>query len=269
KNRDISLNFAQLTATNPDLIGILFVMSINPKDSTSPFASVTDVSYFHTEDEVLFSMHTVFRIGDIKSMDGNNDLYQVNLTLTNDDDQDLRTLNDQIKQETFPDEEEWHRLGLLLIKMDQFIKAQEVYEILLHQTTNESDKASIYYHLGWIKYFQEEYQEALSYYEKALAIRQLLLPSNHPDLGESYNRIGLVYGNMGDYPKALSYYEKALAIKQQSLSSNHPDLDTSYSSIGVVYENMGNYSKPHSFYERAVQIVQQSLPSNHPSLQDY
>ncbi|CAF3901226.1 unnamed protein product [Adineta steineri] len=77
KNRDISLNFAQLTATNPDLIGILFVMSIKPKDSTSLFASVTDVSYFHTEDEVLFSMHTVFRIGDIKSMDGNNHLYQV------------------------------------------------------------------------------------------------------------------------------------------------------------------------------------------------
>ncbi|CAF1352639.1 unnamed protein product [Adineta steineri] len=60
KSRSVSLNFAQQAATNPDLVGILFVMSINPTHSTTPFASVSDVSYFHTEDEVLFSMHTVF-----------------------------------------------------------------------------------------------------------------------------------------------------------------------------------------------------------------
>ncbi|CAF4465040.1 unnamed protein product, partial [Adineta steineri] len=112
--------------------------------------------------------------------------------------------------------------------MGQSIKAQEVYETLLHQATNESDKATIYYQLGRIKRNQGEYQEALSYYEKALAIRQQSLPSEHPDLGGSYNNIGLVYHNIGDYPKALSYYEKSLAIRLQSLPSNHPDLGASY-----------------------------------------
>ncbi|CAF0935482.1 unnamed protein product [Adineta steineri] len=266
KNRNVSLNFAQLAATNPDLIGILFVMSINFTDSTTPFASVTDVSYFHTEDEVLFSMHTIFRIGDIKSMGGNNHLYQVNLTLTNTNDQDLRTLSDQIRQETFPDEEGWYRLGLLLIKMGQFIKAQTVFELLLHRTINESDKAPIYYQLGWIKDNQGEYQEALLSHEKALTIRQQLLPSNHPDLGDSYNRIGNVYDIMGDYSKALSYYEKALAIRQQSLPFNHPDLGASYNNIGNVYGGMGDYSKALSYYEKDLAILQQSLPSNHPDL---
>ncbi|CAF1311680.1 unnamed protein product [Adineta steineri] len=105
KNRDISLNFVQQVSTNPVLVGILFVMSINPTDSTSPFASVNNVNYFHTGDEILFSIYTIFRIRDIKSMDENNDLYQVNLTLTSNNDEDLRTLNDQIRQETFPDVE--------------------------------------------------------------------------------------------------------------------------------------------------------------------
>ncbi|CAF1400201.1 unnamed protein product [Adineta steineri] len=204
RNRDVSLFFAPQAATNPDLVGILFVMSINPTDSTTPFASVTDVSYFHTEDEVLFSMHTVFRIGDIQPMDENNHLYQVNLTLTNDNDQDLRHLSDQIRHETFPNEQGWYRLGLLLIKMGQFIKAQEIYKVLLRQASDESDMAPIYYQLGWIKQNQGEYQEALSSHEKALTIRQQLLPVNHPDLGDSYNRIGNVYDSMGDYPKALS-----------------------------------------------------------------
>ncbi|CAF1146240.1 unnamed protein product [Adineta steineri] len=266
KDRDVSLLFAPQAATNPDLVGILFVISINPGHSTTPFASVSDVSYLHTEGEVLFSMHTVFRIGDIQPMDGNNHLYQVNLTLTNDNDQDLRILTDHIRQETYPDSKGWKRLGQLLFKMGQSNKAREVYEILLHQTTHESGKAHIYHQLGGIKDDQGEHQEALTYYKKSLAIYQKIHPSNHPDLGASYKNIGIVYKNMGDYPKALSYYEKGLAIRQQSLPSNHPDLGGSYKNIGGVYKNMGDYSKALSSYEKGLAIKQQSLPSNHPSL---
>ncbi|CAF1541377.1 unnamed protein product [Adineta steineri] len=266
KNRDVSLVFAQQAATNPDLVGILFVMSINPADSTNPFACVSDVSYFHTEDEVLFSMHTIFRIGDIKPMDGDNHLYQVNLVLTNDNDRDLRTLTDRIREETYPDQEGLERLGLLLRKMGQFYKAQEVYEILLHQTTDESDKAPIYHQLGSIKDDQGEYQEALTYYEKSFAIYQETLPSNHLNLANTHNNIGVVYRKMGDYPRALSSHEKALAIQQQSLPSNHPELGASYNNIGSVYKNMGDYPKALSYYEKALEIRQQSLPSNHPDL---
>ncbi|CAF3766263.1 unnamed protein product [Adineta steineri] len=268
KNRNVSLDFAQQAATNADLIGVLFVMSIDSARSTTPFASATGVSYFHTEDEVLFSMHTIFRIGDIKSMDGNNHLYQVNLTLTNDNDQDLRALTDQIREETFPNSRGWYRLGQLLFKMAQFNKAQEVYEVLLLQTTNESDKAPIYNQLGMIKRNQKEYPEALTCYKKSLAIYQKTLPSNHLSLANPYNNIGIVFRNMGDYPKALSSYEKALAIRQQSLPSNHPDLGASYNNIGFVYDSMGDYPKALSYFEKDLAILQQSLPFNHPDLGD-
>ncbi|CAF0907690.1 unnamed protein product [Adineta steineri] len=266
KDRDVSLCFAPQAATNPGLVGILFVITLNATDSTTPFACVSDVSYFQIEDEVLFSMHTIFHIGDIRRMEGNNHLYQVNLTLTNDSDQDLRSLSDQIRQETFADEKGWHRLGLLLIKMGQFTKAEEVYEVLLHQATNESDRANIYHQLGRIKYYQGEYSESLTYYEKSLSIRQQSLPSNHPDLGISYSNIGLVQYNMGDYPTALSFQEKALAIRQQSLLSNHLDLGTSYNNMGLVHCSMGDYPKALLYYEKDLAIGQQSLPSNHPEL---
>ncbi|CAF4085708.1 unnamed protein product [Adineta steineri] len=266
KNRDVSLLFAPQAATNPDLVGILFVMSVNPTHSATPFACVSDVSHFHTEDEVLFSMHTVFRIGDIQPIDGNNHLYQVNLTLTNDNDQDLRSLSDRIRQETFPDSKGWYRLGELLKKMGQFNKAQEVYEVLLDQTTHESGKAPIYHELGRIKRKQGEYSEALTYYEKTLAIYQKTLPSNHLNLAYSYNNIGLLYYNMGDYPEALSFQEKALEIRQQSLPSNHRNLGVSYNNIGNVYDSMDDYPKALLSHEKALAIKQQSLPSNHPDL---
>src|ERR1700733_5493915 len=136
KNRKVSLDFARRALPNPDSVGILFVMAIDPSQSTTPFASVNDVgSYKNKENKVLFSMHTVFRIGEITPMGENPRLFQVKLLLTSDNDQDLRQLTDHIRKETYPEEEGWYRLGMLLIRMGQPQNAEQVYNILLKQTT--------------------------------------------------------------------------------------------------------------------------------------
>jgi hypothetical protein len=96
KDRDVSLAFAESNQDNPDLVGILFIMTIDSAQSTIPFALIHDVSSFQEEGEVLFAVHTVFRINDIKPMDENDLLFEVNLTLTSDNDQDLRVLTDRI-----------------------------------------------------------------------------------------------------------------------------------------------------------------------------
>jgi tetratricopeptide (TPR) repeat protein len=197
KDRDVSLAFADSNLGNPDLIGILFVMVIDPSKSTTPFASVNGVGYFQLEDEVLFSMHTVFRIGSIQSIDENHRLFQVDLTLTSDNDKDLRTLTDLIREETFQNEEGWYRLGLILCRMRQSRKAQQIYEVLLEQATNESEKAPIYGQIGATMKDQGKYEDSITFSERALEIFKKTLPPNHPNLVPAYNNIGLVYSNMG------------------------------------------------------------------------
>jgi hypothetical protein len=152
KNRAVSLDFARHTVRKNDLVGILFVMMIDPSRSTTPFAYITDVSFYeNVEDEILFSMHTVFRIGDIKSMDENNRLFQVNLMLTSDNDKDLCVPTDRIRKGAFPDAIGWDRLGLFLLRMGQFHKAQQMYQVLLEQATNEFEKGFMYSQIGWAK----------------------------------------------------------------------------------------------------------------------
>ena len=264
--RNVSLPFAHGALSNPDLVGVLFVMVVDPSISTTPFASVVDVSCFKTEDEILFSMHTVFRIGSIKPMGENPRLYQVELSLTSDNDPDLRALTDRMREET-KGSTGWDQLGQLLRKMGQPAKAQQIYEIMLQQpSNNDRKKAYIYHQLGWMKDDQGEYEEAIAFYEKSLKIRLKTLPPNDPALAPTYNNMGNVYDSMGDYPKALSYYEKALAIRQQSLPPNHPSLATSYNNIGSVYYNMGDYSKALSSHEKALKIRLKTLPPNHPDL---
>ncbi|CAF3880488.1 unnamed protein product [Adineta steineri] len=266
KVRNISLGFAQRATINPDQVGVLFIMKINPAQSTTPFASVAGISKFQNEEEVLFSMHSVFRIQDIKQMGENNRLYEVNLVLTADNDPELHRLADYIRKKSYPNDEGWYRLGLVLYKMGQFDKAEDIYHILLDQTKDEENRANIYVHLGMIKNDQGKYEEALTLYEKSLAIYQKTLPPNHSNLASSYNNIGNVHYIMGNYPKALSSHEKALEIRQQSLPPNHPDLATSYNNIGIVHKNMGNYPEALSSHEKAFEIWQKSLPPNHPDL---
>ena len=267
KDRAVSLAFAESNQSNPDLVGILFVLTIDPSKSTTPFASINDISYFSEEGEVLFSMHTVFRIDEIKPIDENQRLFQVDLTLIGEnDDKDLRKLRDRIREETFPNEEGWYRLGKLLLKVGQFKKAQQVYEVLLEQATTESQKGPIYHLIAWAKKEQGDYVDAIIFYKKAFKIyRKSFLPTDI-HFGNCYNDIGIVYFNMGEYSKALSSHEKALKIRQQLLPSNHPDLAASYNNIGMVYDNMGEYVNALLSYENALEIQQQSLPSNHPDL---
>jgi tetratricopeptide (TPR) repeat protein len=265
KAREVSLEFAEGILGKTNTVGILFQMSIDPSVSSAPFASIKEVSYFKEEEEILFSMHTIFRIGEIKQIDKNNTLYQVELTLTSDDDSQLRLLTESIREEAGGGTG-WQRIGILLGKISQFDKAEELYTVLHGQTSDEGKKATYYNNLGYVKGDQGDYEKALSFYEKALEIRQKTLPPNHPSLATSYNNIGLVYQNMEEYSKAFSFYEKTREIFEKTLPPNHRMLATSYNNIGAVYVHTGEYSKAVSFYEKTREIFEKTLPPNHPSL---
>src|SRR6202044_315265 len=103
--------------------------------SSTPFANIGDVSYYQEEEEILFSMHSVFRIGQIKKLDENNRLWQVDLTLTSDNDPQLHDLTECIREET-EGSTGWFRLGKLMIQLAQYKQAEELYEILHEQATD-------------------------------------------------------------------------------------------------------------------------------------
>ncbi|CAF1291173.1 unnamed protein product [Adineta ricciae] len=265
-NRNVSLIFTLGSEKSGDVVSALFVMTINSKESTAVLASVRDISQFAQEEEVLFSMHSIFRINDVKPMQGNEEVYEVELSLTSDNDEELRVLTEQIRKESFPDAEGWKRLGLVFSNIGQLDIAEQIYKVTVNEKFAGCLQADTYNQLGTIKYQQGQHEEAIILYQKALELQQQSLPSNHPDVAKSYNNIGAVYSSMGDYSRALSSHEQALNIRQQSLPSNHPDVASSYGNIGTVYRHMGDYSRALSSYEQALNIRQQSLPSNHPDV---
>ncbi|CAM4972775.1 unnamed protein product [Rotaria socialis] len=306
----VGIEFVERTMEkNQDIVGVIFIMTIDQsKISTSntPFAMIDEHSAIPSEQEILFTMHTVFRVVEIKRTPNNSRLWEVHLTITDENDPQLSTLTNSIKQEIRG--RGWHRMGQSMLTVGDFDQAEELYNELLENASTDSDRAHIYHQLGWLKRQQGKYPEAVKFYEKSLEIYrktlseddaslaptygnigqvydsmgeysealefnekankivEISLPANHPDLATSYNDVGLVYDNMGEYSKALEFYEKSLKIYEISLPANHPDLATSYNNIGLVYNNMGEYSKALEFYEKSLKIYEISLPANHPDL---
>ncbi|CAF1051582.1 unnamed protein product [Adineta ricciae] len=264
KVREVSLRFARDNANDPDLIGILFVMKIIPKHSSAIFASIGDINTVSDEDEVIFSMHSVFRIEEIKAIDENETLFEVSLTLTDDKDLEFSRIMKCVQTESYQGSTGWFRLGLLLTDMGQMDKAEEIYKRLIDQETEESKKASIYHQLGWNKYNQKNYPEAILYYRKALEILEKILQPHHPKLATSYNNIGIVYGQLGDYSNARLSHEKALAIWKRTLLADDPSFGAYHNNIGLMYYNMGDYPNALSSYKKASDIWERSLPKDHP-----
>ena len=69
---------------------------------------------------------------------------------------------------------------------------------------------------------QGDYEKALEYYGKALAISERVLGTGHPDTAVTYNNMAWVYSEQGDYEKALKYYKRANAVFLSVFGANHP-----------------------------------------------
>ena len=263
--RDVSLEYADCASTQDNMIGVLLHMFIDPSISRAPFADIQDVSYFHNEEEVLFSMHTIFRIGEIEQVNGNDSLYEVNLQLTSDDDQQLRTLTEYLRKEMIGCEK-WTQLGVLLYKTGHFNKAERLFNTLLEQTSDETERIAHCNALGCLKVELGNYEQAICYFEKGL---QFVEKTSSPDklpVISLYNNLGGVYTSMKQSSKALSFYEKGLTIAEKFFHSNHPNLAFFYNNIGEVYKNIGEYSKAFSYYKKSLEIREKCLPLNHPDL---
>ncbi|CAF3600527.1 unnamed protein product [Rotaria socialis] len=290
-------------------VSVIFIMTIDQSklsNSNTQFAIIDKYSAVPSEQEILFTMHSVFRAVEIKQMAENSRLWEAHLTITDENDPQLSTLTDRIKQEI--NDEGWHRMDKLMLKVGHFDQAEELYNELLKNASTESNRAHIYQQLGISKndqgkypeaskFYEKsleikrktlsedddalapiysnigsvhtnmgEYSKALEFYKKSLKIKELSLPPNHPSLATSYNNIASVYDNMRESLKALEFYEKSLKIRVKSLPANHPDFATSYNNIGRVYNNMGEYSKALEYYEKSIKIKELSLPTNHSSL---
>ncbi|CAF5178533.1 unnamed protein product, partial [Rotaria magnacalcarata] len=161
-------------------------MTIDPSkisSSITPFAMIDKHSALPQEQEILFTMHTVFRIVEITQTPSNSRLWEVQLTITDESDPQLSTLTNRIKEEISG--RRGYRMGKLMLKVGHLDQAEELYDELLKGASDDRERAFIYYQLGWLKDQQGKYQEAVKFYEKFLEINRKTLPADDASLANT------------------------------------------------------------------------------------
>ena len=269
-DREVSMMFCSIPPQDPNMTAVLFKIDLDLTSMCTPATLLSGDTQFSDEEEILFSMHSIFRIIKVSRTDQDGP-WEVELASTNDDDKDLKQLSDYVRNDIGKGSG-WYRLGHLMIRIGYFNEAEEIYQTLLERTpqSDSTDRARLYNQLAIAKHYRGEYQEALVYYHKKLEIEKNSAFVYPPYLATTYNNIASIYLNLGQYTEALAFYHETLKIEENFLPSDSPDLATTYNNIGVAHRRSGNDGEALRFYEKAVTINRKSLPSNHPDLaRDY
>ncbi|CAF0871705.1 unnamed protein product [Didymodactylos carnosus] len=242
----------QALSKSPANQGILFEMKVDVKTCHKPFHNIQNLSFYPSENEVLFSMGTVFRIHSIQQTGSRS--WSIGLKLVAEGDQQLQTLRNHMRKD-IGEGSDLFALGALMLNMGHYDKAQEYNELFLKSLPeNHPSIATTYNNICGVHFHQGNYVEALNCYKNTLEIQLKSLPKNHPSIATTYNNMGLVYSNQGNYVEGLNYYRKTLEIQLESLPENHPSIATTYNNMGLVYSNQGNYVEALNYCKKTLEI---------------
>ncbi|CAF0898521.1 unnamed protein product [Rotaria sordida] len=185
---NISTQFAIRAAENPKVNAVLFEMIVDPKISSVPLAFLAENSSYKYENEILFSMHTVFRIIDVQHIQ--DQYWLVNLNLTSDHDQALKTLTDHFRKE-IEGGTPLDRIGHLMLKMGEFNQAEKIYDAQLNSENEKPWRKQVHlnHQLGYVYSEKDDYIAALSYYQKALDIERANVSEQDSSLASTYNNM--------------------------------------------------------------------------------
>ncbi|MCL2875749.1 MAG: tetratricopeptide repeat protein [Betaproteobacteria bacterium] len=154
-----------------------------------------------------------------------------------------------------------NEIGIVYINMGKYAEARsflthaaEIASKDKELDSNNPDSATIYRNLGFALYRLGEYEEALNWYQKALAIRESALGSESLEMAETCEDIAAVYESQSNYQVALDWYNRALAVREKALGANHPSVVTVYGRVAAIRQRLGEKDETRDWWGKVVPI---------------
>lgn len=152
-----------------------------------------------------------------------------------------------------------HDLGYMWNKHSELAIGYAGDEEELREALRLNNHANMLYSTG-------AYAAAKELHEKALAIRQRKLGTDHPEVARSLANLAAVHEDLGDLAGARALDEQALSIRQRILGPEHPEVAESLTNLGSVLYAIGDYADAQALHERALAIAQRALGADHIDL---
>ena len=266
-NKDEALSF--LDQPPDEGQRVLFIIDADPRiEGTKPFANISVHSYFTDEQEVLFLLGSIFRIGRIQYVSVDR-VWSIEMTLCSDHNHQLKPIFDCMKHEYGEGETGLLTFGRILRQMGKFDQAEKYYQRFLSRyDAHDQHKAQCYHLLGNIALDKGDYDSSLEYHLKSLEIKRQTLSASDASLAYSHNSIGIIHWKKGEHKRALESYRNASQIWQGIYGDDDLKVAMCWNNIGIVHDDQKNFSEALTCYEKALSIRVKQLPSGHCQIGD-
>jgi tetratricopeptide (TPR) repeat protein len=245
---------------------VFFEIDADPRlETMKAFSQITSLSFFPGEEEVLFMIGSIFRLDQIER--DHEGFWNIRMKLCSDNDHQLQTLFQYMKDELGTGETNVLVFGHILRKMGKLDYAEKYYRRFLNQFSyDDTNMAHCYHALGLLADDKGDYESSLIWYKKSLEMFTRTLKSDDPNIAIPHNSIAIIHQRKGDYALALESYEKALSIWKRAFGEDHPHVAICLNNMGNVYRNEKKYSKALECVEKGLTILQKHLPADHSDL---
>jgi len=125
-----------------------------------------------------------------------------------------------------------------------------------------------YFNLGALWLSLDDYEHALPYMSRALALADSILPRPHYERANVLDGLGGLYYLKNDIKKADSLFRLALEEKLQLLDPQHPEIGRSWYSLGLMAKHMGDPVAASTYFHRSYDLRKKSLGIHDPSTAD-
>jgi tetratricopeptide (TPR) repeat protein len=133
-------------------------------------------------------------------------------------------------------------------------EAQEVAQAVSEKVREAEERfqhpvgdPQVHFQLGDVAYGNQEYQEAIEHYDKAIQI--------DPHYADAYNNRGLAYHNLGENQRAIQDYDKAIQLD--------PNFAMAYGNRGYTYQLLGEHRRAIQDLDKAIQLDPDDALASH------
>jgi tetratricopeptide (TPR) repeat protein len=209
--KKVALAFTSSVPNKSDFKSVLFRIDIDTDSPSSYcFACIADTNRMKDEEEVLFSIGTIFRINSIIDETDSGGPYIIDLTLDTDEKlPKLATVMQYYSKELYG----WSQIGQLLLQMGNYTRAQQFFQVLLERGNRDEDQAAcadILHQLGYTFHRNNDFDRALRFYKQAVQLSQESIEHMRALVATYYN-IGSIYRQQKNYELSIEFFEKVHA----------------------------------------------------------
>ncbi|CAF4052276.1 unnamed protein product [Rotaria sp. Silwood1] len=258
-DKDVAIMYAGNGSERPALESLIFEINVDMAiEESKPFANIQHMSYFHDENEVLFSLGASFRIMSVDKLTENQNVNYVKLELCTQQTQQTQKLREEII-ETLGEDYSLSTFADVLNEMGYYNKAEVYYKMELERVilTNDNEaRSDLEIILGELARNRGDLLASFDYFNGVLARTS---PTDYILLEKIHQHLGHTWHNKGDYEQALAEYQKALDIAEQHLSTDTVTHADTQIYIGRVHRTLTHYQEAIDFYMKAIDILKLSV----------